>query len=1210
MNSAALGMINNAALLLSVGVFYFILPLRPRRQFHWNALLGTIIGLFGIILMLDRWELSPGLFFDTRSILLVISGLFFGTIPTIIAVVITAAFRLWQGGIGAFTGVSVIITSAGLGLFWRHFFPKRRSWLDFYFLGMAVHVCMLGWMLVMPSHMSAYALRQIAVPVLLIYPVATMLLGKLLAFQSFRLSSGEEAEYNERRLRRMLENSWDIIALVDDQGLCFYVSDAVTKTLGYLPSELIGTRFRDLIHPKDVDATISEFRSMRNSSGTRSQEFRLKHKNGNWILTENVITNLLANPEIRAYVINSRDITERSATEQVHKAVLRATLEGFWMNDFEGRILDVNDTLCKSLGYSRDEMLTMNVADFEANESLEEVREHIRNVRKSGGDRFESRLRRKDGSIVEVDVSITATEIAGGRILASFRDSTEHKRVLNILSEERERLNYIIEATDVGTWEWHIPSGKTIFGHRWASMIGYTLEELQPTTYKTWDQFVHPNDLSRAETLLNDHFEHRSDSYEFIGRMRHKDGHWIWVLDRGKVTEWTEDGKPIRMFGTHIDITERMQYEEQLRDSEKHLLQAQEIANAGHYIMDLQQDSWFSSPFLDKILGIDEQFRRDTEGWLSVVHPDDREMMRSYFIGEVIGKGERFDREYRIISIDKHEEKWIHGFGELVVDQNSKPVQLIGLIQDITSTKAAEAEQVRERILLQQITQNSPIGILFVEQNRIITYANPASEKILGLTREEIIARDYTEPQWEHERFDGTPIPEEDLPFSLVTATGQPAFDIQYSIKRRDGSRVYLNFNAVPLKDSEEHLKGIVGFIEDITEKILAQKNKEKYEEELQQAQKMEAVGRLAGGIAHDFNNMLAVIMTTAEMALHKLGPDDELSKDLREIGNAAQRSADLTRQLLAFSRKQIVKPQALVLNDLIARQENMFSRLIGEDIRLTYSFSDESWTVFIDPSQVDQIIANLIVNSRDAISGVGQISISTENVQVDEFDSSFSLTSSPGEFIQLTISDTGGGIDQETIEHIFEPFYTTKGVGEGTGLGLSTVYGIMEQNGGAIKIESVPSSGTTLRLYLPRHRGEPASSVSEHKKSPLEGNETILIVEDEEAIKRLAKRFLEIFGYQALATNSPTEALEIARSHKGEIHLLLTDVVMPEMNGRDLQEKLIELRPGIRTLFMSGYTASIIAQRGVLDQGIEFIPKPFTINMLASAVRKVLDGE
>lgn len=385
--------------------------------------------------------------------------------------------------------------------------------------------------------------------------------------------------------------------------------------------------------------------------------------------------------------------------------------------------------------------------------------------------------------------------------------------------------------------------------------------------------------------------------------------------------------------------------------------------------------------------------------------------------------------------------------------------------------------------------------------------------------------------------------------------------------------------------------------------------NLKKMEAQLLQAQKMESVGRLAGGVAHDFNNMLGIIIGNTEMIMDDMDSDNPYLANLQEIYKAAERSTRLTRQLLAFARKQTISLKVLNLNDTLEAMLTMLQRLIGEDINLAWFPERNLWPVKMDPSQVDQILANLCVNSRDAIMNVGKITIETGNVSIDANYCHDHEGFKPGDFVMISISDNGSGMDNETLDNLFEPFFTTKDIGQGTGLGLATVYGIIKQNNGFINVYSELGNGTTFKIYLPRYTTRTSRDETE---APVEqgkgGSETILLVEDEKAILAMTAAMLKRLGYHVLSASNPNAAIEIGKAHPGEIDLLLTDVIMPEMNGRDLAGKISELFPSLKCLFMSGYTANVIAHHGILDEGVKFISKPFSKYHLSVKIREALD--
>jgi PAS domain S-box-containing protein len=475
-------------------------------------------------------------------------------------------------------------------------------------------------------------------------------------------------------------------------------------------------------------------------------------------------------------------------------------------------------------------------------------------------------------------------------------------------------------------------------------------------------------------------------------------------------------------------------------------------------------------------------------------------------------------------------------------------------------------------------------------------YISPAYERVWGRS----IASLYENPRSFLESIH-TDDHEAVLADLELQKTGQ-SFDHEYRIVRPDGAVRWIWDRGFPVRDEAGQVIRFQGVAVDITER-------KHMEEQFRQAQKMEAVGRLAGGVAHDFNNLLTIINGYSEMVLHGLESSDPARSYLEEIKKAGVQAASLTRQLLAFSRQQVLAPQVLDLNILVTDLEMMLRRLIGEDINLVLVRDSALGRVKADPGQINQIFMNLAINARDAMPQGGKLIIETSNVMLDETYADRHITVPPGRYVMLAISDSGIGMHAEIQTHIFEPFFTTKEKGKGTGLGLAMVYGTIKQTGGFIWVYSEPGRGTTFKIYLPRVE-EVGKSVqpSEAQRLSAEGTETILLVEDEETVRALATRILQASGYNVLESMSPEDALQIGERYQESIDLLLTDVVLPRMNGRKVAEHLALMRPGLRVLYMSGYTDNAIVHHGVLEAGIAFLQKPFTPSSLVGKVREVLD--
>ncbi|MDD2467797.1 MAG: nuclear transport factor 2 family protein [Desulfobulbus sp.] len=521
------------------------------------------------------------------------------------------------------------------------------------------------------------------------------------------------------------------------------------------------------------------------------------------------------------------------------------------------------------------------------------------------------------------------------------------------------------------------------------------------------------------------------------------------------------------------------------------------------------------------------------------------------------------------------------------------------LAREIENHKQTESALRQEQLLSKSIIDSLPgIFYLYTYPELKLILWNREHESLFGYEIGEIEGRHVTD--WH------APESEDAVLGAIEDVMAKGRASIEAHLLTKDGRSVPLILTGIRFETQGQlYLMGI-GI--DITERKRAEAEAEKLQNQLIQSQKMESVGRLAGGVAHDFNNMLGVILGYTEIVLKKETADQPMSSALRGIQQAAQRSADLTRQLLAFARKQTVAPKVLDLNETVASMLIMLRRLIGENIDLVWLPDENLGAIKMDYTQIDQILANLCVNARDAIGDTGRITIETGNVILDEAYCASHVGFAPGEYVLLMLSDNGCGMDRETISHLFEPFFTTKEMGKGTGLGLATVYGIVKQNDGFIYVYSELGLGTTFKVYLPRHKAKD-EKLPEPEETELvtTEHETILLVEDEPMILEMTTVMLELQGYTVLPANSAVEAISLAREYAGKIHLLMTDVVMPEMNGRDLARNLLPLYPHLKRLFMSGYTANVIAHHGVLDEGVHFLQKPFTMQDLATKIRAVM---
>ena len=884
---------------------------------------------------------------------------------------------------------------------------------------------------------------------------------------------------------------------------------------------------------------------------------------------------------VQALVESER--TYREMVEHANSIIIRI--------DGQGTILFANDFARRFFGYASAEILGKNVvgtivpasdsAGFDLRGMISDIGRRPESYRQN-----ENENMRRDGSRVWISWANTPFYGVDGAlvdILCVGRDVTEQRLLetaLRLKSEELERyfdlsLDLLCIANTKGEFLKVNP--------QWERSLGYAPEELVGTQFLA---LVHPEDVSATLAEMGQ-LDRQKDTENFQNRYRCKDGGYRWIEWRSRAPS----GDVI--YAVARDITDRKLAETVLRESEETFRNIVQASPMGIHMYRLEADDRLvfigANPAADRLLGIDNA---DFVGrTLEEAFPtlSETEIPLRYRRAALFG--ERWQTEQ--IS---YQDGKISGAFEVFVFQMSVGKVAV-LFNEITRRKLAE-ESLRESEERFKALHNASFGGIFLHDQGVIFECNQGLAEMTGYGREELIGMDG---------------------FLLITPSSRDL--VQEKI--RTGSEKY--YEALGLrKNGEEYpiriearlipYKGRqVRSVEfrDLSESKRNEAEREKLQMQLVQAQKMESVGRLAGGIAHDFNNMLGVILGNVELAMFRVEPGHSLKANLQEIDKAARRSADLTRQLLAFARKQTVVPRVLDLNETVDGMLTMLRRLIGEDIELSWLPGEDCGKVNFDPSQLDQILANLCINARDAIGEHGRITIETGSAVLDQAYCATHAGFVPGEFTLLVVSDNGCGMDEGTKAHLFEPFFTTKAIGKGTGLGLAMVYGIVKQNQGFINVYSEPGQGTTFRIYFPRHQAA-ESSPALHEPAPhaSNGQETILLVEDEPMILSITTTMLREFGYTVLPAATPGEAIDLARQHAGDIHLLMTDVVMPEMNGRDLAKSLLAIFPELKRLFMSGYTANVIAHHGVLDPGVHFLQKPFTMSDLSRKIREVLDRE
>jgi PAS domain S-box-containing protein len=778
------------------------------------------------------------------------------------------------------------------------------------------------------------------------------------------------------------------------------------------------------------------------------------------------------------------------------------------------------------------------------------------------------------------------------------------------LRQSEARFRRVVESNIFGIISWQLSGEITEANDAFLKMVGYTRDDLATGrmrwTEMTPTRYGQPDEIALSQLAASGVCE--TYEKEYI----RKDGSRVPILLGCAMLE----GENQRGVGFVLDITERKKTENALRESNEKFYQLADNITDAFWIRspDLREVHYIS-PAFERIWGCPpESLYTNPQQWTDFILPEDRERVLATF-ATLTGAAPSISIEYRIARPDG-EVRWIHVRGFQVRNAADELIRLTGIVTDITERKRAEAERTRlvselesERTRLVDIFTHAPAFIASLRgPDHIFELANAHFYSLVG--QRDLIGRkarsafpDVIGQGFFHE-------------LEKVYATGVPFVGNEMPIEFSDGPGPprelrYINFVLQPLSDLDGTVSGIICHGVDVTEQVLSRRRLEETENQLRQSQKLESVGMLAGGIAHDFNNLLTVITGYSELTLRLLDKADPVARNIEEIKKASERATLLTRQLLAFSRKQLLQPKVLDLNSVIAEIEVMLRRLVGEDIELHTSLGVGLGRVKADPGQIDQVIVNLVVNAKDAMPKGGTITLETARIYLNEAYAHRHIAVQSGWYALLAVSDTGHGMEAETQKHIFEPFFTTKGQGKGTGLGLSTVYGIVKQSGGNVWVYSETDVGTTFKIYLPlidEQVEEPEADAPRAESAA--GTETILLAEDEDMVRNLARECLEMHGYTVLAGANAEEALLISQQHEGPIHLLLTDVVMPRVSGKELADQLKQLRPDTRVLFMSGYTDQAIVHHGILDGDISFIAKPFTPDALVLKVVEVLQQD
>jgi two-component system, cell cycle sensor histidine kinase and response regulator CckA len=866
--------------------------------------------------------------------------------------------------------------------------------------------------------------------------------------------------------------------------------------------------------------------------------------------------------------------------------------------DASGRILYVTPSVRRLLGIEADDAVGGPISLL--------LTDHREGGSPSPGQgwpsTFETTLTHRDGSIRWVEVStidLLADPSVGG-IVFTFHDVTERVAAEELHRRGEERFRSLVQnssdmiaVVDQDTRiEYVSPAVEQIMGYLPERLIGRPALEL-----------VHPENLDEAIAALTQALERPGEDVSLEGWVRHEDGSFRKLVTT--VRNLLGDPSVRGIVVNTRDITDRAVAEEKLRETEGRYRGLVEDVPAVMYLAEFGADGrWhYASPYIETLLGwTPEEWMDDPWLWSKSLHPADRERVLAEDSAALRASDrDSFQSEYRMVR--RHGGSvWVRDEFRIARDDDGKPIFMRGVILDISHRKEADAALREKDERIRSIFEHSPLGIGLVDLEGRTIESNQVLRQMLGYDEDEFAALPFS--AFTH--------PDDVAPnlelFEEMAAGGRESFKLEKRFIHKDGRTIWANLVVSLICDEHGEPAYALGMTEDITDR-------KGLEDQLRQAQKMEAVGRLAGGVAHDFNNLLGVIINCANFLAEDMGPDDPRYEDVKDIKESGKRGADLVRQLLAFSRKDIVRPEIVDLNEVVENMKSLLGRTLGEDINLESALADDPCVTKIDLGQIEQILVNLAVNARDAMPGGGKILITTDVVQMGSdlalMVPGHNQGTGPGErYVRLTFTDTGVGMSEEVSRRIFEPFFTTKSRGRGTGLGLATTYGAVQQAGGYISVWSQPGEGTTFTIYLPTAGAEPqsASESGDQKRRPSLGD-TVLLVEDDEALRRLTRRILERNGFRVVEASQAREAERLFERDPSAIDIVLTDVVMPGGSGKDLVARLQAIDPGVRYLFMSGYPEDVIAHHGVLEEGVPFLGKPFTEPSLVGRLQEVVDS-
>ena len=1334
-------LIYNLALLVALSVVSGFVDSRWKRDTKLGAILqGLVFGGAAVIGMLRPFVFAPGLIFDGRSVMISLGALFFGPWTAAVTCLMTIPLRVVQGGPGAVMGVSVILASAAIGVAFylrRPPGPREVSFKTLLVFGILVHLAMLALTTALPREMILPVLKRIGWPVILIYPLATVLIGKILSDQAARAGFLESLQESERRFRAIFNSTFQFTGVLQPDGALTEANQAALDFAGITLEDVRHHPFWETRWWAGNEVRVRQLReAITRAAGGEFVRYEVELQGAGdrtAIVDFSLAPVLDSGGRALLLICEGRDITERKRNEEAlreseerWRGLFTAMQEGFALHeiicDAQGRpqdyrYLEVNPAFERMTGIPRHRWIGHTVrevlprveerwirdfgevaltgvartfedyiaeldqhyevlayspkrglfavvaldvtqrkraeVEVERNHALyrraigvaglvpyqkdyasdtyvfmgegirditgyaptelrstvwrEMILETVFQGEAAGLDRAEAarravageirnwradhRIRTRSGEIRWIsDSSIPLLDAKGGYMgsMGIIQDITERKRAEAALRDSQQQLKAIFDNAQDGILLADTDTKRFVLANpRIAEMLGYTTAELLQLGIPD----IHPAaDLPRIAHVLEQQLAGELPFVHDIPVVR-KDGSLFYADISASLLEL---GGRRCLIGLFRDITERKHAEEALRRSEASLARAQRVARLGSWEIDLAANTLHWSQETFRIFGVNpESFTPSRAAFRELVHPEDRDRVHAA-AERAIREGHAYTIDHRIRCPDGTE-RIVSERADVLTNAAGRVTGLVGTVQDVTELKRIEQALQRSEKHFRSIIDTVQDVISIVDVNGQIRFVSPSAERTLGYTPEQLLDQAIFEfiPGEEH----GV------VRAALTRALGEPhqPLAVQHHFRHADGSIRFLESIGSLL--GGEGAQALVVNSRDITDR-------RRLEDQLRQSQKMEAIGQLAAGVAHDFNNLLTIIQGNASLLLGTPGLSEEDTGSIHQITQAAERAAGLTRQLLMFSRKQVMRLAPVDLNEVVGNMTKMLQRILGEDITLRSKYAPNLPLIQADTGMLEQVLLNLAVNARDAMPEGGDLLLKTAVTELSAADSLQYPGSVAGTQVRLSVTDTGCGIPTENLSRIFDPFFTTKEVGKGTGLGLATVYGIVQQHHGWIEVSSEVGRGTTFQISFPAAAAEAvrrsaAAAVPEFPR----GDEVLLVVEDEPAVRLLVSNLLQRCGYTVLLAASGVAALNVWKTEKERVDLLLTDMVMPDgMSGRDLARVLQRDKPGLKIIYTSGYSAAVSGDGPALTEGVNFLQKPYPPYHLAKTVRACLD--